>query len=61
MGHTKELLEQDWEYEWTRDYMYKMELQRMQEQEYLGRQPAQIQVIDLRKEKHETELNVLPF
>lgn len=62
MGRTKKLLvEEDWERTWELDYMYRMEQQRQEEQEWLGRKPARIEVIDLRKEKHEDEYSFLPF
>jgi hypothetical protein len=55
MKKTKELLITcDWEREHEMDFVYLLE--ERQEQK-----PAIIEIIDLRKEKNETQLNILPF
>lgn len=64
MGRTKELLIEDWEREWAKDFVYLLEEQKRAEQEELyGRQPAEIVVVDKRKrkKKHELEHPDLPF
>jgi hypothetical protein len=64
MGRTKELLTEDWEREWQKDFVYLLEEQKRTEQEELyGRQPAEIVVVDKRKrkKKNEPEPTYLPF
>lgn len=63
MGRTKELLIEDWEREWQKDFVYLLEEQKRAELEELyGRQPAEIVVVDKRKrKKHEPEHTDLPF
>lgn len=68
MGRTKDLLidqlNEDWEREWQKDFVYLLEEQKRAEQEELyGRQPAQVVVVDKRKrkKKDESEPTYLPF
>jgi hypothetical protein len=68
MGRTKDLvidlLNEDWEREWQKDFVYLLEEQKRAEQEELyGRQPAEIVVVDKRKikKKNEPEPTYLPF
>ena len=64
MGHTKDLLIEDWEREWAKDFVYLLEEQKRQEMEELySRQPAEIVVIDKTKskKKDESNINILPF
>lgn len=65
MGHTKELLIEDWEKDWEKDFVYLLEEQkRVQMQELYERYPAQIVVVDKRKtkkKKNEPEHTDLPF
>jgi carotenoid cleavage dioxygenase-like enzyme len=64
MGRTKDLLIEDWEREWAKDFVYLLEEQKRAEQEELhGRQPAEIVVVDKRKrkKKNEPEPTYLPF
>lgn len=65
MGRTKELLTEDWEREWQKDFVYLLEEQKRAEQEelYGERQPAQVVVVDKRKrkKKDESEPTYLPF
>lgn len=64
MGRTKELLQEDWEREWEKDFVYLLEEQKRQEMEELySRQPAEIVVIDKTKskKKDESNINILPF
>jgi hypothetical protein len=65
MGRTKELLiQEDWEHEWNKDFVYLLEEQKRAEiEELYGRQPAEIVVVDKRKrkKKNETEHTDLPF
>lgn len=63
MGRTKELLQEDWEREWEKDFVYLLEEQKRQEMELYSRQPAEIVVIDKTKskKKDESNINILPF
>jgi len=64
MGRTKDLVIEDWEREWQKDFVYLLEEQKRAEQEQLyGRQPAEIVVVDKRKrkKKNEPEPTYLPF
>jgi hypothetical protein len=65
MGRTKELLiQEDWEREWQKDFVYLLEKQKEEQlQELYERYPAEIVVIDKRKtkKKHEPEYTDLPF
>ena len=64
MGRTKELLiQEDFEREWEKDFVYLLEKQKEKElQELYGRKPAQIVVVDKRKKKkNEPEPTYLPF
>jgi carotenoid cleavage dioxygenase-like enzyme len=64
MGRTKELLiQEDFEREWEKDFVYLLEKQKEEElQELYGRKPAQIVVVDKRKKKkNEPEPTYLPF
>ena len=68
MGRTKDLvidlLNEDWEREWQKDFVYLLEEQKRAELEELyGRQPAEIVVVDKRKrkKKNEPEHTDLPF
>lgn len=64
MGRTKELLQEDWEREWEKDFVYLLEEQKRQEMEELHhREPAEIVVIKKTKskKKDESKLNILPF
>ena len=64
MGRTKELLiQEDFEREWEKDFVYLLEKQKEEElQELQGRKPAQIVVVDKRKKKkNEPEPTYLPF
>ena len=66
MSRTKEWLLEDWERDFEKDLMYQMENQWNMEQEYYEsiRKPAQIIVNDqriIKKEEHETGINILPF
>ncbi len=60
-----DLLNCDWEYEYSRDEIFYMERQQQIEHEYYmweqqNRKPAEIKVI-IKKPKHETDSNPLPF
>jgi hypothetical protein len=60
MGHTKELLIEDWEREWEKDFVYLLEKQKEEEYKLLhGRKPrkkaAKIVVVDKRKRKKKDE------
>jgi len=67
MGRTKDLvidlLNEDWEREWQKDFVYLLEEQKRAELEELyGRQPAEIVVVDKRKKKkNEPKHTDLPF
>lgn len=63
MGRTKELLQEDWEREWEKDFVYLLEEQRRAEMELYSRQPAEIVVINKTKskKKDESNINILPF
>jgi hypothetical protein len=63
MGRTKDLLIEDWEREWQKDFVYLLEEQKRAEiEELYGRQPAEIVVVDKRKKKkNEPEHTDLPF
>ena len=63
MGRTKELLIEDWEREWQKDFVYLLEEQKRAEiEELYGRQPAEIVVVDKRKrKKNEPKHTDLPF
>ena len=66
MSRTKEWLLEDWERDYEKDLMYKMENQWNMEKEYYEsiRKPAQIIVDDqriIKKEEYETRINNLPF
>jgi hypothetical protein len=64
MGRTKELLIEDWEREWQKDFVYLLEEQKRAEiEELYGRQPAEIVIVDKRKrkKKNEPEPTYLPF
>jgi hypothetical protein len=67
MGRTKDLvidlLNEDWEREWQKDFVYLLEEQKRAEiEELYGRQPAEIVVVDKRKtKKNEPEHTDLPF
>ena len=66
MGHTKQLLEEDWERVWLTDYMYKMEQHRLEQEEEF--RAARLEVIDKRTKRPnphestiESESTLLPF
>jgi hypothetical protein len=63
MGRTKDLLIEDWEREWQKDFVYLLEKQKEEElQELYDRQPAEVIVVDKRKKKkNEPEHTDLPF
>jgi len=66
MRKTKEWLLEDWEREYEKDSMYRIEAQYQIEQEYYNsiRQPAEIIVEDqrvIKKKRHEIGINILPF
>jgi len=67
MGRTKDLvidlLNEDWEREWQKDFVYLLEEQKRAEiEELYGRQPAEIVVVDKRKrKKNEPKHTDLPF
>lgn len=66
MSRTKEWLLEDWERDFEKEFMYQIEAKQQVEQEYYEsiRQPALIIVDDqrvIKKEKHETRINILPF
>lgn len=67
MGRIKDLaidlLNEDWEREWQKDFVYLLEEQKRAELEELyGRQPAEIVVVDKRKrKKNEPKHTDLPF
>lgn len=63
MGHTKDLLQEDWEREHLKDSLYLLEEKMRVEAEYyesINRKPAKIVVIK-EKEENETKHNTLPF
>ena len=63
MGHTKDLLQEDWEREHLKDSLYLLEEKMRVEAEYyesINRKPAKIVVIK-EKEENEAEHNTLPF
>ena len=64
MRKTKELLLEDWERDFEKEFMYQIEAKQQMEQEYYEsiRQPALIIVDDqrvIKKKKHETRINNL--
>jgi hypothetical protein len=64
MGHTKDLLQEDWEREYLKDSLYLLEEKMRIEAEYyesINRKPAKIVVIKEKKEENETKHNTLPF
>jgi len=65
MGHTKDLLEEDWEREHLKDSLYLLEEKMRIEAEYyssINRKPAKIiVVIKEKKEEYEIKHNTLPF
>jgi hypothetical protein len=64
MGHTKDLLQEDWEREHLKDSLYLLEEKMRIEAEYyesINRKPAKIVVIKEKKEENETKHNTLPF
>jgi hypothetical protein len=65
MGHTKDLLQEDWEREHLKDSLYLLEEKMRIEAEYyesINRKPAKIQVVVIeKKEENETKHNTLPF
>lgn len=64
MGHTKDLLQEDWEREHLKDSLYLLEEKMRIEAEYyesINRKPAKIVVIIEKKEENETKHNTLPF
>lgn len=64
MGHTKDLLQEDWEREHLKDSLYLLEEKMRIEAEYyksINRKPAKIEVIIEKKEENEAEHNTLPF
>lgn len=64
MGHTKDLLQEDWEREHLKDSLYLLEEKMRVEAEYyesINRKPAKIVVIKEKKEENETKHNTLPF
>lgn len=64
MGHTKDLLQEDWEREHLKDSLYLLEEKMRIEAEYyesINRKPAKIVVIKEKKEENETKHNILPF
>lgn len=63
MGRTKELLQENWEREWEKDFIYLLEEQKREERELYGRQPAEIVVVKKTKskKKDESNINILPF
>ena len=63
IGHTKDLLQEDWEREHLKDSLYLLEEKMRVEAEYyesINRKPAKIVVIK-EKEENETKHNTLPF
>jgi hypothetical protein len=64
MGHTKDLLQEDWEREHLKDSLYLLEEKMRIEAEYyesINRKPAKIEVVIEKKEENETKHNTLPF
>jgi hypothetical protein len=64
MGHTKDLLQEDWEREYLKDSLYLLEEKMRIEAEYyesINRKPAKIEVVKEKKEENETKHNTLPF
>jgi hypothetical protein len=66
MGHTKDLLQEDWEREHLKDSLYLLEEKMRIEAEYyssIKRKPAKIVVVNKlkKKEENEAEHNTLPF
>jgi hypothetical protein len=64
MGHTKDLLQEDWEREYLKDSLYLLEEKMRVEAEYyesINRKPAKIVVVKENKEENETKHNTLPF
>jgi hypothetical protein len=63
MGHTKDLLQEDWEREHDKDFLYLLEEKMRIEAEYYNRKPAEIIVVNelKKKENNEAEHNTLPF
>ena len=65
MGHTKDLLQEDWEREYLKDSLYLLEEKMRIEAEYyssINRKPAKIEVvIKENKEEYETKHNTFPF
>lgn len=63
MGRTKELLQEDWEREWEKDFVYLLEEQKRQEMELYSREPAKIVVVKKTKSKKKdgSKVNILPF
>lgn len=61
MAH-RDLLQEDWEREHDKDFLYLLEERKRIEAEYYNRKPAEIIVTKaLKKETDEAEHNTLPF